>query len=178
MGKYLYRSEVWVVLVRFWLSHFSNWLQITVSYRWTCLTSHLVIIENLSLSNNDLEGGIPSEFGLLEKLSKFCVTSFNYLSWKTQFFSSCKVKPSKNSSPFLVAVLKVDSNRLTGSIPVELTNLTNLMTLKVNGNDITGTVPSSFCEIEMLAISADCGESPGYQVNCTCCSTCFWWFTM
>ena len=39
-------------------------------------------------------------------------------------------------------------NQLTGEIPTEIGNMTNLNYLELRGNDLTGVIPSSICNLE------------------------------
>ena len=44
--------------------------------------------------------------------------------------------------------LRLDGNRLTGTIPAELGRLTNLTVLYLSGNPLTGCVPASLRDVE------------------------------
>ena len=46
--------------------------------------------------------------------------------------------------------LELSSNNLSGPVPPELGNLTNLMELELEHNELTGPVPQSFLALEML----------------------------
>ena len=51
--------------------------------------------------------------------------------------------------------LNLRSNQLTGSIPPEIGNLTNLTELVLFGNELTGEIPESICELTNLNWSPD-----------------------
>jgi|TARA_B110000914_G_C15335532_1_gene386758 Leucine-rich repeat (LRR) protein len=46
--------------------------------------------------------------------------------------------------------LNLSDNSLTGSIPSEVGNLTNLNELKLSNNQLTGVIPESICELTNL----------------------------
>jgi Leucine-rich repeat (LRR) protein len=45
--------------------------------------------------------------------------------------------------------LVLGSNELTGSIPSEIGNLTNLIILYLNNNQLTGEIPESICDLNI-----------------------------
>jgi len=45
--------------------------------------------------------------------------------------------------------LNLRSNQLTGSIPTEIGNLTNLTNLTIYNNQLTGLIPESICDLNM-----------------------------
>jgi len=52
-------------------------------------------------------------------------------------------------------ILSLNSNQLTGSIPPEIGNLTNLEGLWLQSNQFTGEIPESICELTNLNWSPD-----------------------
>lgn len=53
--------------------------------------------------------------------------------------------------------------RLTGSIPSSMSNLTRLALLDISSNRLTGSIPASICS-QMALVYIDCGE-----IECDCC---------
>ena len=49
-----------------------------------------------------------------------------------------------------LTALALQSNELTGPVPPELGNLTNLTELDLNENELTGSIPQSFLALDML----------------------------
>ena len=45
--------------------------------------------------------------------------------------------------------LSLYNNRLTGQIPSEIGNLTNLTSLILSGNQLTGEIPESICDLNI-----------------------------
>jgi hypothetical protein len=64
------------------------------------------------------------------------------------------------------------SNKLSGVVPPELSQMRNLNAMGLENNDLIGEVPKDVCAIETLRdVWADCGgDTP--EVVCTCCTTC------
>ena len=46
--------------------------------------------------------------------------------------------------------IKLEDNQLTGQIPSEIGNLTNLSSLLLNSNQLTGEIPSNICNINLI----------------------------
>ena len=46
--------------------------------------------------------------------------------------------------------LSLYNNQLTGSIPSEIGSLTNLIYLRLNDNQLTGEIPESICDLNIL----------------------------
>ena len=69
-------------------------------------------------------------------------------------------------------VLSLDGNQLTGEIPAELGNLTNLELLYLDGNQLTGEIPAelgNLTNLEVLSLSSNqlTGEIPAELGNLT-----------
>ena len=87
---------------------------------------HIVKLSRLKflhLSNNDLSGSIPNNFGIKE----------NNIS-KLQYLEE----------------LSLDNNNLNGSIPTNFANLENLRSLDLSNNSLSGTIPSDLGNLALL----------------------------
>ena len=63
--------------------------------------------------------------------------------------------PSEIGNLTNLEYLRLDNNQLTGEIPPEIGNLTNLTHLYLNSNELTGEIPESICELTNLNWSPD-----------------------
>jgi hypothetical protein len=60
-------------------------------------------------------------------------------------------------------------NTLTGGIPSEYGDFTELSSFLVQGNGLAGQMPDAVCQLSTLtALEADCDE-----VVCNCCTQCY-----
>ena len=98
----------------FWQDN-TNWLTGPVS-TWLGVTVTVDRVTSVSLSRNQLTGGIPPELGNLTNLTR----------------------------------LSLGINQLTGAIPAELGNLTNLTDLDLQRNQLTGMLPQSLINLSKL----------------------------
>ena len=76
--------------------------------------------------------------------------------------------PSELSLLTQLSVLEVNHNELTDSIPSELGLWTQLTSLTLYSNELTGSMPSSLCSADVFFL-IDCGE-----IACTCCRSGVW----
>jgi Leucine-rich repeat (LRR) protein len=68
-------------------------------------------------------------------------------------------------------VLWLFNNKLSGPIPHEVGRLENLVSFRVHGNSLTGTVPDTVCNLKqykLKAFHATCDES-NTALQCSCC---------
>ena len=69
----------------------------------------------------------------------------------------------------------VSGNSLTGTMPSELGELSQLQQLYAHTNDLTGTMPSEVCAMRttkggaLQHLELDCGVN---EVECSCCTRC------
>jgi Leucine-rich repeat (LRR) protein len=101
---------------------------------------NLAIITDLNLSNNHLNGTIPSSLGALSKLIRINFPN-------NQLTGSIPDAIGNLSS---LSALHLGNNQLTGHIPEALSNLSNLSDLYLNNNQLTGSVPVSFGNLSNL----------------------------
>ena len=98
----------------------------------TSSLGNLTQLVKVYLSSNELEGSIPSSLGNCKRL-QYLVISENNLSGsipKTIIFSQ-------------LLVLDLSQNSLTGILPVEVGNLTNILDLDVSKNNLFGQIPTT-----------------------------------
>ncbi|CAL5356041.1 unnamed protein product [Camellia sinensis] len=128
--------------------------------------SGLKSLRNLNLFGNRFTGNIPSEYRQIETLWKINLSS-NALSGSIPGFlgdlSNIRLLDlSKNryggeipSSLFKncskTKFVSLSHNKLSGSIPLSLTNCLNLLGIDLSFNNLSGGFPSQLCEIPSLA---------------------------
>ncbi|PRP80370.1 LRR receptor-like serine/threonine-protein kinase GSO2-like [Planoprotostelium fungivorum] len=100
--------------------------------------SRLTSLQSLYLSDNQLSGSIPSSIGNLTALL------YLYISGNQLNLSGNQLCGSIPLVDFTLSLTQFDihSNRLTGTIPQELINLSGLYILDLSSNQLNGLVPS------------------------------------
>ena len=144
----------------------------------------------LTLGENSLEGEIPSELGPLSLLFEFdlrqnsltgpipselgMIGSAGSGMWDFWLFANSLTGtiPSQLGEIPYLEFLELQDNDLSGSIPVELVNLTvGLLKFNVSGNEmITGLVPPELCyinETHPLTFFECTDKLCGCSCNCT-----------
>ncbi|KAL7534805.1 hypothetical protein ACHAXR_006087 [Thalassiosira sp. AJA248-18] len=113
----------------------------------------------LQIGLNDIHGNIPDTLGLLTKMTHI-VLDHNDLSGPIDSLTTLSS----------LRFVDLSSNEMTGSL-MNANNLTKLEQFKVNGNHFTGPVPESFSDILTLDYRLDCsGDKP--EIECNCCIGC------
>lgn len=97
------------------------------------------IIE-INLSNNNLDGTLPSSLEYLPSLEKLNLSDN----------SIAGVIPSQFGNLSNLVDLSLNSNSLTGTIPSQLGSLSNLSRLGLAGNQLMGSIPSSLGNLNNL----------------------------
>ena len=119
----------------------------------------------LTLSHNKLNGTIPSSLGNLLNLHEVVDLGHNTLTGTIPLHVGQLGRLKK---------LYLNSNRLSGTIPSELVRLNQINAIRLDSNLLTGQVPILLCDLYSFTnpISyADCGELKGGQDCFTyCCS--------
>ncbi|XP_050380886.1 LRR receptor-like serine/threonine-protein kinase RPK2 [Argentina anserina] len=115
----------------------------------------------VNVSNNRLDGKIPTEFGKMCKSLKFLDASVN------QIMGS--IPPSFGELVSLGG-LNLSSNMLEGPIPTNIGQIRDLQHLSLSGNNITGDIPASLGQLyslHVLELSRNnlAGEIPKDLVN-------------
>jgi Leucine-rich repeat (LRR) protein len=170
-------------------------------------------LRNLLLGNNELEGSIPTSIGRLQNLvalqlfeNKLIGTIPTILS-KLIELVHLDLNALTGIIPILTTLvanspfqeLRLDGNKLKGSIPIDLCDLTNLKLLTLNDNQLTGIIPHEIGRLENLEVlqlyhNSLAGNVPvsvcllksdfklkwlpvkctddAIDVQCTCCDSC------
>ena len=96
----------------------------------------------MNLSNNNLNGSIPTELGNLNRL-KYLNLAFNQLSGNI---------PNSIGNLVSLEEIRLFQNELSGSIPQELGNLNALTHVNFRNNNLSGSIPASIGNLNSLEI--------------------------
>ena len=116
--------------------------------------------------NNYLGTTIPSQIALLPDLASFSIANTGVL----------------GTIPSEIGLLSgslrrfwLYDNELSGFIPTEMEQLSQLEVLELHGNNLFGTMPFGLCRIlestdyEFASLTSDCIS----EVECVCCTECY-----
>ena len=93
----------------------------------------------LDLSNNNFEGFIHNNIGLLTSLVNLSLSE-NQLTGAI---------PSSIGELSYLSSLLLNNNLINGELPFELGNCSELQYLQLYDNQITGQIPTSFCQLDL-----------------------------
>ncbi|KVI08275.1 Concanavalin A-like lectin/glucanase, subgroup [Cynara cardunculus var. scolymus] len=141
-----------------------------------------IIVTELMLSRNQLDGTIPHEISEFIKSLEYLDVSMNYFSGPLSFrLSSTTSLLALNASNNLfsgaldasisnltaLSIFDVHNNTINGDLP-SLSNLAALTYLDLSGNDFQGYFPCSICDIEGLSFVGLSGNRFSGQVPESC----------
>ncbi|KAF8097591.1 hypothetical protein N665_0285s0022 [Sinapis alba] len=107
-------------------------IEFATKYRYdSYMGRNLKLLYGLDLSENELSGEIPAEFGELMELRAFNLSHNNLSGAIPESFSGMKNVES----------LDISFNRLQGQIPPQLAQLSTLSVFKVSYNNLSGAIP-------------------------------------
>ncbi|XP_026432819.1 probable LRR receptor-like serine/threonine-protein kinase At3g47570 [Papaver somniferum] len=122
----------------------------------------------LALSSNKIFGPIPSSFGNLTRLIQLYLFENNLTVLLPSSFENCKslqvlhlqTNRLSGSIPrlpyFSIISLDLSNNLFTGTLPMEVGKLENIMELYVDRNKLSGEIPSSIGEcLSLIKLSLD-----------------------
>ncbi len=101
---------------------------------------HLTYLEYLDLSENQLSGTIPSALGVLSTLIELSL-------WSNELTGPIPPELGRLAN---LEMLHLGDNELSGTIPTELGNLDNLEELGLYSNKITGEIPAELGDLTNL----------------------------
>ena len=148
-----------------WTSN-SGWLDATHHDTWFGVTTdsstNSYYVSRLDLSDNELTGPIPTQFGQLTTLEKLSLynnkltgsipstkigqlTSLEYLSLSDNELTG--PIPTQIGQLTSLEKLYLYNNKLTGSIPTKIGQLTSLEWLFLNNNELTGPIPKQIGQL-------------------------------
>jgi len=120
------------------------------------------VLEILDLQNNRLNGTLPAELGNLHYINKLYLSNNDFQGGLPESLGNIGKKSEKYKT------IGLDGNRLSGIIPPELANISNLYSLNLTSNLFTGEVPETICSLpdsQLKEVLVDCDE-----VECSCCN--------
>jgi M6 family metalloprotease-like protein len=101
---------------------------------------NLTDLQNLKLGNNQLSGPIPAEIGELVKLDRLLLND-NLLNGTI---------PAELGELTQLGQLLLNGNQLSGSIPAELGQLEEAWWLNLGNNQLTGSIPAALAKLDNL----------------------------
>jgi Leucine-rich repeat (LRR) protein len=117
-------------------------------------------LEEFDVSQNQINGIVPSVYGRLSKLFRLELDR-NRLKGGL---------PTQIGSMTSLKIIKLEFNQFEGELPAEMVNLLNLQEFTFFGNNLVGTVSQGLCDLLGLQIlEADCKE-----MVCSCCTRCWY----
>ncbi len=143
----------------------TNWLSNAPLSTWHGVEANsLGEVQSLDLRENNLQGDIPSDIGLLKELNVLRLednlltgnipTEIGQL--KELTYLSLRNNQLKGHIPSDVGLLQdltalgLDNNLLTGSIPTEIGQLQKLTFLNLSNNQLTGNIPIEIGQLQKL----------------------------
>jgi hypothetical protein len=127
--------------------------------------ANLQYVQKITLDNNGLRGGLPSDIRGLSKLNRLEISNnqlsgsltdaigdlndLSVLDIGTNFFTGTIPPAIANSRSLLM--LDVSSNFLSGNLPAEITQLTSLLSLSAKSNFFGGTLATELFAITPLS---------------------------
>ena len=106
--------------------------------------SHITFLERMDMFNNNIQGNIPSSFGIFFNLTMFDVGNN----------AMTGTLPAELCSLLRLNVLRVEWNSFVGSLPTAVSNLQNLQEFAASMNQLTGTIPDGLCQLGQLNVLA------------------------
>lgn len=97
-------------------------------------------VTSIDLSEHNVAGSIPSEFGFLENLVEIDLDS-NHITG---------IIPSELGNLRYLEIIDIDHNQLTGTLPKQLFNTTSIRVLDLDNNMLTGIIPTQIGNLKNL----------------------------
>ena len=104
------------------------------------LIGNLTFLRELLLSNNNLQGSIPSDIGLLRRLQHL---NFSWNSLQGEI-------PIELTNCSNLITMDLTKNNLTGQIPFQVGHMSKLLLLRLGGNSLTGFIPFTLGNLSSL----------------------------
>ncbi|KAK4592873.1 hypothetical protein RGQ29_017146 [Quercus rubra] len=120
---------------------------------------NLSSLQNLSFALNNLEGEIPNTVAQMKSLTSFTVSGnllsgvFPHSLYNLSLLTCIALAYNNftgNLNPYLgtalqnLQILSIGENQFTGTIPVSLSNVSDIKNLDISENQFTGTIPMIF----------------------------------
>jgi hypothetical protein len=119
------------------------------------------VVTEVNFYNNNMQGTIPADLGLLTALTTFNV-GVNVLAGTL---------PASIGQWTALTSFRVRNNALTGTLPASIGNWSLIRFAYFNFNQFTGTMPDGICPYiqNVGGLEADCVS----EITCSCCTRCF-----
>ncbi len=141
----------------------SNWLSADEN-SWLGVVVTGCRVTNLSLTNNNLSGPLPTEMGDLTQLQTLQLWSNNLTGTIPNSIGNLSnlIELDLNNNKLTGAIpsavgtittlqkIRLDRNQLTGALPNSIFNLVNLTSLELGDNQLSGSLPSTISNLTNL----------------------------
>jgi len=127
-------------------------------------------LEVMRFAGNDFSGTIPSEWRTMTNLKTLTLGRNEKLSGEIPSFFGTDLQG--------LVEIGLERTAVEGTIPTSLGKLTDLKRLYLHTTDVEGAMPEDICRMlppegSLQEVTADCAARVG-TVECNCCTQCFW----
>jgi len=125
-----------------WHAEYFDFIEDDTFYRGASCNPTTYEIVSISMPNNDMQGTLPTEIGLLSELKELALSSNN-------ISGSLPPQLSKLSS---LRFMLLGNNQLTGTLPAWFGELSDVRSLSISSNSLHGSIPNDMASMSRLTL--------------------------